>query len=147
MFLDPWKGCVCVVFPKFQPLCAKLATILNYKVLCAKQNTFIPTPYSPQESSLKNSPRGPIGRVAIITLTYFPKERSLELPWGGSIVWGRFFLPYQHLDFLPPYDPFQITPTYSQKESYLKNSPRGPWQSGYHYLLLLVEKFYHPEEA
>ena len=74
--------------------------------------------YSPKESSLKNYPRGPIGRVAIITLTYPPKESSLEplrgvplSPKGEFSLRGVplvewLSLPYIiGIFFLPPYEP------------------------------------------
>ena len=41
--------------------------------------------------------------------TYSPKESSLELPWGSHCL--GILLPYWHLDFIPPYDPFQNPPT------------------------------------
>ena len=55
------------------------------------------------------------GIISVILLSRFlcylliPQRRVPQNSPGGPIVWERFFLSYQHLDFLPPYDPFQNT--------------------------------------
>ena len=71
--------------------------------------------YSPKESSLKNSTRGPIGRVAIITLSY-------ELGFlRGS----------------------KMHPAYSPKERFLKNLSEGShlFECSLSFILL-ISKFY-----
>ena len=62
--------------------------------------------YSPKESSLKNFPRGPIGRVLSLPCI-IPQRRVPQNSPRGPIVWESFFLSFQKIDFLPPYDPSQ----------------------------------------
>ena len=76
--------------------------------------------YSPKESSLKNSPRGPIGRVSLPCLIWL--ENS--------------FTPKKHeFFFLFP------------KESSLKNSPRGPFGRVLSLPCIIGWKFFSPRRS